>query len=165
MRPRGIRHGGLLLAATVVLLLSGCSSLGHRVSGIEAGSTDPLKPTALPAGDQIPVTKAVLLGPGQALGLISMPWVLTGIDSTHQVLRISYVTGDGRGVCVKARGLRVVETNSTVLIAALSKTIRHGACDSSLGVRRSTITLLRPLGQRALVHAEVDKAWERTAPA
>ena len=162
MRSRStplLRPACCLVAGT--LLLSACTS--------SSTESDPLKRGALtvdpgPVSSTAPATHFgtkpfVALTSDQSRVLTSLPWALVRVGDGGRSLDIGYIAGGG---CTSWRGIEVVETNISVEVAALAKTIDSSAgqaCSSALAIGSSTVPLASPMGTRKLLHAQVDTAW------
>jgi hypothetical protein len=163
---RGHRRAAIAAAAAVLIaagaIIAYISASGNGPSAPKAGAIDSLQPS-LPktfAGTQL--TALPILSAGQAAGQTSMPWVLTALDSSRQSLQILYVAGNSG--CTSPLGAYVLETATTVTIAAISHTdASQHSCAADLRIGRGAITLGSPLGARQLVHAVVDPAWRSFA--
>lgn len=159
-------------------LLSGCTGAGS--SGPTSMASTPSWNDADPVGrgtligDPGPVSSTapassfhaeplVLLSSTQATGLTSLPWGLVKIHSGAQDVDIAYIAGGG---CTRWQGVEVIETATSVAIAALARTTdppANGACAADLRFGATTLRLTTPLGNRKLLHAEVDTSWRSFA--
>lgn len=154
------------IVAVVAVVTHGSASSSTTTPEVAGQPTSPasadtdqhsLSPSAEPSGGPV-----VLLTPTQASGLISTPWRLIQIAGSETMLGVSYVEGDGD--CVTPVGFRVLESDSSVEVWALSrKASGRGACGNALKIGTGTVLLDTPLGSRTILHGPVNKAWTGTA--
>jgi hypothetical protein len=168
------RWGIAVGLAVAVVTLAGCSSGsssseiqlagtnqsdpattgGAASSGTTAGYPDPLTATAAAAGK---IGPAPLLTTDQD-GDLSVAWRLIGMSPDSGQLVLRYLAG-GDG-CVGPAGFRVKETAQSVTLTAV---VRSPVAGKGCAVPQATgsgyLDLKAPLGERTLIHAEVDPAW------
>lgn len=152
----------VLLAAAAIAAFALASARGTGSSPPAAGVVDALRPSLPAAFAPAQPTALPILSARQASGQTSMPWVLTALDRSRQSLQILYIAGNSG--CTAPLGAYVVETATTVTIAAISHTdASQHSCAADLRTGLGAITLASPLGTRQLVHAVVDPAWRSYA--
>jgi hypothetical protein len=136
---------------------------------VTAASTDAKQSSLAPGWSRTLYPIVDMLTAAETQGLTSMPWKLDGIDDAQRSLAISYIAGGG---CTFPRGIYIQETASSVLIESLGRTMNAPqpsqspqvtACPADLKVGLATIKLQQPLGDRLLLHAQVDPAWDNPA--
>ena len=158
-------HLGIIVA---LVALAGCSSeksdaeiqlAGPPAASAGAGAktagyVDALTATGPVAGKIGPVP---LLAAAQD-GDLSVAWRLIGRSPDSGQLWLRYVAGDGN--CVLPAGFTVQETAQSVTLTA---TVRPSGtstdCADPLVTGTGYLDLKAPLGDRKLIHAEVDRAW------
>ena len=142
-------------ASMLAVALVGCATLS---AGAATASTS--ASTASPSGHEPPPAATAPTGPG----ISSLPWALRDKSADGKTLTIAYAIGDPG--CVASQGLAVSETGSTVTItnAQKNKVLSAGeGCEFVMATGLGTVTLKSPLGNRQLVHAQLDKAWAAIA--
>lgn len=163
MRYRLVLSCGLavLAVAFVALMLSDDHGEHRPLTSVGGTPTSPASTDALvPAHIAAPVNIAEL-PPGRRLGphvhghLLSMPWELLGVRDGGKSLAIFYASGDDYDI--KHIGFRVFETDTSVELIAVSRDTSSGGEEpGNYATNAALISLSRPLGQRALLHAPTD---------
>jgi hypothetical protein len=158
-----MRAAALAVAVSVVVVLALAACTGSPAS------SDPVKRGSLsadtgPAAATAPVVQfprqvSIVLTEQQSRGLVSLPWRLVQVGPAGASLNIGYIAGGG---CTHWRGIEVVETSSSVAVAALAdntSTSPAQTCTADLRIGATTVALTAPLGDRTLLHAHVDPSW------
>lgn len=128
-------------ATLSVAVLAGCTSLvGDRAGGsgfhlaqIEGGPITPIQAIRV---------DRVSTPPGN-----EYEWTIASVDPASRLLTLSYLDG----ACTTADRLQVDETSKRVVIGITASKTFGGNCVASAIARRTTVTLRRPLGGRALM--------------
>jgi hypothetical protein len=163
-----VRRGHLgIILALAVLVPAGCSEqppaeiqlAGPTATSAGAGANtasyvDALSATGPVAGKIGPVPRLTAAQDGD----LSAAWRLIGRSPDSGQLWLRYVAGDGN--CVLPAGFTVRETAQSVTLTA---TVRPAGtstdCADPLVTGTGYLDLKAPLGDRKLIHAEVDPAW------
>jgi hypothetical protein len=161
-----VRRGHLgIIGLLAVVALAGCSSatsdpLGRAtVFAAAPGAKTPGYVDALTAKGPV----AGKIGPVPLLtaaqdGDLSVAWRLIGMSPDTGQLWLKYVAGDGS--CYFPAGFSVKETGQSVTLTAMVRKRGPGsACRMPLNMGSGYLDLKAPLGDRKLIHAEVDPAW------
>lgn len=148
MGPTRLRaRVGSLFLVVPALCLAGCTST-DAAAPHQGPSTDPVTATA----SSTPGLKATLTEPGAESS--SIPWTLRGMSMGGRRLEITFIVGDPG--CHRVRGVRVVQTTTTVELAVLTDRIgRSKACALDAAGHDEYVVLASPLGKRELLHAPV----------
>ena len=142
-------------------LLSACTSSSTDPDPLKRGimTVDPGPVSSTAPTTHFGTKPFVALTSDQSRHLTSLPWALLRVRDGGRSLDIGYIAGGG---CTSWRGFEVVETNTSVEIAALAKTTHPSAgqaCSLELAFGSSTVPLASPMGTRKLLHGQVDPAW------
>jgi hypothetical protein len=167
-RRRRVRRSRapVVAALTTVILAIGIAYVSTRGDGntrntalptlSTSGTTrDRLRPVpsseitaAKKRAQAIPTTSAT-----RGAMLLSMHWQFVALLDGGRTILVSYAAGDG---CDRTLGFHVQQGSNAVELTALSQ-VDHGSCTQPLNFLTGTITLDRPLGSRALLHATTDR--------
>jgi hypothetical protein len=137
------------------------ASAGPAGTASEPGTAsfvDPLTPESPPAPGKLAPLKR--LG-RPADGESGVAWRLERYQPEAGQLVLTWATGSNGSTCLLDKGIRVVETSTTVTVAAIGwipPNVRI-ACTGERVVHTGYLDLASPLGGRQLIHAPVLAGW------
>ncbi len=145
-RSRSPARRGVVLAATLALVMGGCNDIGNREQPGASDSSTTMPPSLAESSQR----NRDLVGGG-----VSGPWTLVKAAGATLVVQVE------EGGCLRFDRLAVNETAQDVAVASVLKDVSSPGqpCTAEIRFSPRRVRLESPLGDRPLLHAHVDPDW------